>query len=47
MQDHDTRECLRGISGCCVEGGLIDLAHDCRCVIADMLWVAEILIGSV
>ena len=47
VEDHDTRECLRGIGSGCRESGLIDLAHDFRWVIANMLGVAEILIGSV
>jgi hypothetical protein len=47
VEDHDTRECLRGIGSGCRESGLIDLAHDFRWIIANMLGVAEILIGSV
>lgn len=45
VQDHDSREGLRGVCRIIVEARLVDLTHDPSGVVADMLRKAIVLIG--
>lgn len=47
VEDHDAGKRLRGISRSGGEGGVIDFAHDVGRVVANVLWEAQILVGSV
>jgi len=46
VKDHDSGQGFRGIDRGGVEGGLVDAFHDSGGVIANVLWVAVILIGA-
>lgn len=47
VEDHDASEALGGLGGGFVEAGAVDVGHDGGGVIANVLWVAVVLVGPV